>query len=207
VLEAHDLSAIRGHTRLFSGVTARVAPGNVLLVGGPNGSGKTTLLRMLAGLSTPASGTIRWQGDDVAPFDARLREASVFAGHLPALKDDLTVRENLASLVALGGDRATPQALDAALDEVALARQGALPVRVLSQGQRRRIALARVKLVRKPLWILDEPATALDADGIALLASLLLQHLDAHGMAVVATHQPLALPGARAQALTLEAPA
>src|SRR5438034_2135791 len=191
MLEADNLAAVRGRTRLFFNVGLRVDTRQTLFVTGPNGSGKTTLLRMLAGLSAPAAGIIRRMGNVVAPFDARMREEVAFAGHLPALKDELSAIENLVALVALGGVKLTAEQALLALDRVALSRQRTLPARVLSQGQRRRIGLARLALVKKPIWILDEPTTALDSDGVALLTTLLRQHLDANGCAVVATHQPL----------------
>src|SRR4029077_2738140 len=109
------------------------------------------------------SGEIRWDGRKVGPLDASLRASTAFAGHLPALKDELTAEENLASLVALEGATPEPAAISDALDNVALTRQRALPARVLSQGQRRRIGLARLSLVSRPLGLLDEPLAALDA--------------------------------------------
>ena len=194
MLEADSLIAVRGRTQLFTNVGLRVDAGQTLFVTGPNGSGKTTLLRMLAGLSAPTAGVIRWMGNVVAPFDARVREEVAFAGHLPALKDELSALENLVALAALGGVNATSEQALLALDRVALSRQCELPARVLSQGQRRRIGLARLTLVKKPLWILDEPSTGLDSDGVALLTALLRQHLDTNGCAIVATHQPLSVP-------------
>jgi len=203
MLEAQKLAARRGFSRLFTGVSLRVDAGEALIVTGANGTGKTTLLRMLAGLSAPESGEIRWQGKRVAPLDAKLRAAMAFAGHLPALKDDLTAEENLASLVALEGGAPSREALRDALDSVALARQRALPARVLSQGQRRRIGLARLSLIARPLWLLDEPLAALDAAGAELLARLLTGHLAQGGLAVAATHAPLGLGGSRVAALVL----
>jgi heme exporter protein A len=194
MLEADSLCAVRGRMQLFTNVGLRVDTGQTLFVTGPNGSGKTTLLRMLAGLSAPTAGVIRWMGNVVAPFDARVRYEVAFAGHLPALKDELSALENLVALAALGGVNATSEQALLALDRVALSRQRELPARVLSQGQRRRIGLARLTLVKKPLWILDEPTTGLDSDGVALLTALLRQHLDTNGCAIVATHQPLAVP-------------
>ena len=201
VLEAANLAAVRGRTRLFADVALRVAPREALFVTGPNGSGKTTLLRILAGLTAPAAGTLRFRGAAVAPFDVRLRDQIAFAGHPPALKDELSATENLMALVALAGMRVTAEQIVAALERVQLSRQRALPARVLSQGQRRRIGLARLTLVDKPLWILDEPTTALDTDGIALLTSLMRRHLDQGGCAVVATHQRMDI--ARAVTLAL----
>ncbi len=206
MLEAHDLAGERGHARLFRGVAFRVEAGRALAVTGANGSGKTTLLRMLAGLTAPAAGTIRLNGEPMKPFDPRLREAVVFAGHLPALKDELT---------ALG----EPRIADRARRRRAFRANNSsrrstasrwrdrhmLPARALSQGQRRRIGLARLRVLRKPLWILDEPATALDADGTALLGAMLAEHLDGGGTAVVATHQSIDLPPGRMATLAIDA--
>jgi heme exporter protein A len=203
MLEARDLAARRGHARLFSGVGFRVDRGQVLIVTGANGTGKTTLLRMLAGFSVPDHGEIRWDGEAMAPFDPRLRAAIAFAGHAPALKDELTAEENLASLTALAGETVSNADLRRALADVALERKRALPARVLSQGQRRRIGLARLALLRRRLWVLDEPVTALDAAGTALLADMVRRHLEAGGVAVAATHAPLGLPDARVQPLAL----
>jgi heme exporter protein A len=191
---------------LFAGVDAAVDDGEALTVTGPNGSGKTTLLRMLAGLTAPAEGEVRWRGEKVWPFDARLRDAVAFNGHPHALKDELTPAENLAAWIALDDAPASGDAIASALDAVALERQRELPVRVLSQGQRRRIGLARLRLVRRPLWILDEPLTALDADGVEALGALLDVHLDRGGLCVAASHQPLPIAGTRVRPLALSRP-
>ena len=203
MLEAHDLAARRGHARLFEGLSFTVEAGHALVVTGANGTGKTTLLRMLAGLSLPAAGEIRWDGTPVAPFDPAVRASVAFAGHLPALKDELTTEENLDALVTLAGGTASPDAICGALDTVALGSRRALPARVLSQGQRRRIGLARLSLLARPLWILDEPVTALDAAGTAMLTDMIAAHLDRGGLAVAATHAPLGLPAARVHSITL----
>lgn len=203
VLQAHDLAARRGHARLFSGLSFKVESGCALVITGANGTGKTTLLRMLAGFSLPEAGEIRWNGSIVRPFDANLRAATAFAGHHPALKDELTTEENLAALVAVAGERLTTEALRKALEAVSLTRQRTLPARVLSAGQRRRIGLARLTLVRRPLWLLDEPVTALDAAGTDLLASLVAEHLAKGGLAVAATHTPLGLPESAVRSLSL----
>jgi heme exporter protein A len=172
---------------------------------GPNGSGKTTLLRMLAGLTEPADGEIRWRHRATQPFDSRLRNAVAFNGHMPALKDELTAEENLRCWVALCDRAPSAREVNEALDAVALGRQRKLPVRVLSQGQRRRIALARLRLVARPLWILDEPLTALDVEGIEVLRDLLETHLDNGGVCVAASHQPLPISPSRERTLMLGA--
>ena len=204
MLEAHDLAARRGTARLLAGLGFRVDAGSVLVVTGANGRGKTTLLRMLAGLSMPESGEIRLDGAAVEPFSPALRNAVAFAGHALALKDEFSARENLASLVELSGAPAADAEIDAALERVALGSRRSLPARVLSQGQRRRIGLARLALSRRRVWILDEPVTALDAAGAALLAHLVAHHLDGGGLAVAATHAPLGLPPDRVRALSLD---
>jgi heme exporter protein A len=158
---------------------------------------------MLAGLSAPAAGEIRWHGKPVLAFDPVVRASIAFAGHAPALKDELTAEENLTTMVALAGETASGDAIRRALDTVALASRRGLPARVLSQGQRRRIGLARLSLLNRPLWILDEPVTALDAAGTAMLSGLVAEHLARGGLAVAATHAPLGLPEARSRSITL----
>jgi heme exporter protein A len=204
VLATRRLAARRGYAWLFAGVDLAVAAGEALVVTGPNGSGKTTLLRILAGLTAPAEGEVHWQGERVAPFDPRLRAAVAFNGHLPALKDELTAEENLDAWIGLDAKRASPREIADALDAVALSRRRRLPVRVLSQGQRRRIGLARLRLVRRTLWILDEPLTALDHDGVAVLGALLDAHLATGGACVAASHQPLPIAPARVRPLALD---
>jgi heme exporter protein A len=204
MLEAQKLAARRGFSELFAGVSLRVGAGEALVVTGANGTGKTTLLRTLAGLSAPESGEIQWQGQRVGPFAPELRAAVTWSGHLPSLKDELTTEENLASLLALEGSAASRESLTGALGDVALSRQRSLPARVLSQGQRRRIGLARLSLVSRPLWILDEPLAALDAAGAELLTRLLGRHLAKGGLAVVATHAALGLPESRVSSLALD---
>ena len=203
MLEAQKLAARRGFATLFSGVSFRVDSGEALVVTGANGTGKTTLLRIVAGLTMPASGTLAWNGEMVKPLDSEFRRIVAYSGHLPSLKDELTTEENLASLLALDGEAVTGDALRSALDDVALARQQALPARVLSQGQRRRIGLARLTMMPRPLWILDEPTTALDASGIELLGRVLARHLSGGGILVAATHAALGLPPARVRSVAL----
>lgn len=204
MLEAHDLAARRGTARLFAGLDLAVGGGEALVVTGANGRGKTTLLRMLAGLSIPEAGEIRLDGERVRPFSPALRAAVAFAGHALALKDELSARENLVSLCALCGAQVDEREIDDALDRVALGERKRLPARALSQGQRRRVGLARLALSTRRLWILDEPVTALDAAGAALLGELVAAHLGRGGAAIASTHAPLALPPARVRMLSLD---
>jgi len=203
MLQTQNLAARRGETLLFSEVSFSLAAGTALVIGGPNGSGKTTLLRILAGLTQPAEGMLSWRGEPVRPFDPRLRAETLFIGHVPALKDELTALENLASLASLHGGDVGAERLREALAAWSLSRQRSLPARVLSQGQRRRIGLARFSLVSRALWLLDEPATALDDAGIASLCAAVAAHLANGGVAVIATHQELALPSAASRSLRL----
>ena len=203
MLQVQNLAARRGDELLFSQLSFSVAPGEALLVSGPNGSGKTTLLRILAGLTHPADGTVTWRGERVRVFDAPLRAQSVFVGHASALKDELTALENLAALAGLHGSSATLEQLHGALSAWTLSRQSGLPARVLSQGQRRRVGLARLRLAQRTLWILDEPTSALDESGIATLCTVVGEHLSGGGLAVIATHQPLDLGSGVAHTLRL----
>jgi heme exporter protein A len=196
MLRAERLAAQRGGVTLFANVEFALARGEALIVTGANGSGKTTLLRMVAGLTQPHIGQLSWQGAPVAAFDHALRAATLYIGHAAALKDDFTAEENLVSLAALHGAAPDREVVRNALAEWSLGRHDDIPARVLSQGQRRRIALARMDLTRRCLWVLDEPVTALDASGVATLEKRVNAHLAAQGVAVIATHKPLALTGA-----------
>ena len=187
---------------MFANVAFALGSGEALIVTGANGSGKTTLLRMVAGLTQPHLGLLSWRGEPIAAFDPVLRAATLYIGHAAALKDEFTAAENLLSLAALheAPDR---EAVREALEEWSLGLRDDLPARVLSQGQRRRVALARMNLARRRLWVLDEPATALDASGVATLEKRINAHLAAQGVAVIATHQPLALAAGTMHSLEL----
>jgi len=202
-LEAKRLSATRGYATLFAGVDFSIDAGEALVVTGPNGSGKTTLLRIVAGLTAPVEGEIRWRNETMRALDARMRACVAFNGHLPALGDELTAFENLAFWIELHDRRAPPPRIAGALDAVALGSRRSLPVRALSAGQRRRIALARLALVDRPLWVLDEPLTALDTDAIRILGDLADAHLAKGGIVMAASHQALPIAAERVRTLAL----
>lgn len=184
-LEGRGLSCTRGYATLFRDVSFRVGAGEWVAVRGPNGSGKTTLLRCAAGLSRANAGEVTRDG------------ALLYSGHLPGIKDDLTTEENLAGSLALQGVVAHGPSITEALARAGLGKRRHLAARRLSAGQRRRIGLARLMLDPAPVWILDEPLTALDDEGQALFTELLSRHLDRGGLALLATHHDLAPPPAR----------
>jgi heme exporter protein A len=203
MLEAHGLTCRRGDATLFSGLSFALPAGHVLLVRGANGSGKTSLMRILAGLATPESGELSWQGAKLKPRQPELRSQTIYLGHQAPLKDDLTALENLDFALRLDGVVADRAQLLGALQEVGLANRRHLRARHLSQGQRRRIGLARLNLSRRKLWLLDEPLTALDAAGIALFGARLDAHAAEGGLAIVTTHQDLG-PHANIRELVLQ---
>ncbi|MGE0799313.1 MAG: cytochrome c biogenesis heme-transporting ATPase CcmA [Lautropia sp.] len=204
-LEVRDLTLERGHRTLFAALAIDLAPGELLQLQGPNGSGKSSLLRALLGLTPVRSGTIDWAGARFAPASGRLRRDALYQGHASGQKGELTALENLALAAALDGSPTGATALQAALDAVGLGPAQALAARRLSQGQRQRLALARLALPNpRRLWLLDEPSAALDRDGAARLDALLAAHLARGGAAIVATHLPL-LAGRPTRRLALDA--
>ena len=179
---------------MLQGVTLQLRAGELLHVWGPNGAGKSTLLRVVCGLLRPEQGSVLWAGRSIADDPVAYHLALAYASHEPALKADLTALENLRFAVGLKR-RVADTELRSALGETGVAACADLPARVLSAGQRRRVALARVLVVRADLWLLDEPYTNLDASGAQLLSSLLERHLAAGGSALIVAHQELVLRG------------
>ena len=194
LLETVGLSCIRGDRLLFEGLSIRVSAGEVVQVHGPNGSGKTTFLRILCGLQPPSGGHVRWRGRDVPPGSPEVRAGVQYVGHAGGVKLDLTPRENLDVAIALGA-RPTATAADTALARLGLGRIRDVPARTLSAGQRQRTALARLLTCAAALWVLDEPFTALDARGVAVIDAMLREHTEAGGGAVITSHHPVALSG------------
>ncbi len=175
----------RGERLLFDALDLEVAAGSIVWLRGANGRGKTTLLRTMAGLSQPAAGRIERRG-------AAASWPCFYLAHANALKDDLTAAESLRFLLRLGGAEPGDGSVDAALARVGMASRRHAPVRTLSQGQRRRVALARLAAATGPaLWLLDEPYDALDDGGVAILDGILAEHAGRGGIVVLTSHLPL----------------
>lgn len=185
-LVAEDLACVRGGRTLFSGLEFSVSAGEALAVTGPNGAGKSSLLRLIAGLLRPAAGRIALEGGDP---ECSIGTSAHFVGHLDAAKGALTAAENLEFMRALLGGAGSGGA--EALAALGLDGLADVPALMFSAGQRRRLALARLLVAPRPLWLLDEPTTALDAEGQETFAALAAKHLAGGGILVAATHAPL----------------
>jgi heme exporter protein A len=182
----------RGDRHVLKGVSLNLRPRQLLHISGPNGTGKTTLLRVVCGLLRPEQGVVSWLGQSIVGVRAEYQAALAYASHEPALKADLTALENLRFAVGLKR-RVTVSELRASLDQTGVAACADLPARVLSAGQRRRVAMARVLAMSASLWLLDEPFTNLDAAGADLLRRLLQSHVEGGGLALVVAHHDLKL--------------
>lgn len=191
MFEAKGLAAIRGERLVFRDISFRLESGDALVLVGPNGAGKSSLIRLLAGLTPPAAGELLWNGENALDDPPLHATRLCFVGHMDAIKPGLSVAENLGlDRVRMRGE------ILAALASVDLERFADLPARLLSSGQRRRLALARLALSAAPLWLLDEPTTGLDAASVRRLERNLAAHRSKGGMVIAATHLPLDLPGA-----------
>jgi heme exporter protein A len=203
-LQLDNLACTRGSRQLFGGLSLSVKPGELLRVRGANGAGKTSLLRMLCGLLLPTNGQVLWCGKPLNVQRDRLGQDLMYLGHAAALKDELSPLENLFDACALGGHIPTEPAALAALEGAGLRSHARTPARRLSQGQRRRSALARLALSQHaPLWILDEPFNALDIAANAWLTGLIEGHLKNAGMVVLTSHQDMPIASANQLDLTL----
>jgi heme exporter protein A len=202
VLEGDNLECVRGGKLVFRGLSFALAGGELLRIAGPNGSGKSSLLRIACGLLSPSQGTVRWKGESIGALREEYSTQLVYLGHAAAVKDDLSAAENLSIACRIAGIGASRAALDEALARFGL-QAGSL-VRRLSQGQRRRVALTRLLLSEaQPLWILDEPFTALDAGAARLIEELIAAHVARGGAAIYATHDEGRIPGAAVRVIDL----
>lgn len=203
-LRTHALACERGGRALFRAVDIDVSAGQALWVQGRNGSGKTSLLRLLCGLVLPSAGRVEWLGRDVRGLREDFHRDLLYIGHAGGIKDDLTAAENLLLVARIAGQAVQEQQAQQALAQVGLAAVSRLPAARLSQGQRKRVALARLHLAhRPPLLVLDEPFNTLDQAASSALHAALNQHLAQGGVVVYTTHQPLALQAARLHVLEL----
>ena len=203
MLEVSNLSCSRGDHRLFSGLNLALLPGQIMQVQGENGKGKTSLLRTLCGFLLPDEGQITWCGSDVRKLAEEYFANLLYLGHHNAIKDELSGLENLLISAGLAGIVLDEKSALAALRRMGLKGRERLPTKVLSQGQRRRVALARLLVGNAKLWVLDEPLTALDVGAVALIQELMGEHLANQGMVIFTTHQPLAIEGVEMRRLSL----
>jgi heme exporter protein A len=192
MLEGQELACWRGERTVFAGLSFRLEAGGALLLTGANGAGKSSLLRLLAGLLPAAEGRLLWEGEDALADRVTHARRLRYLGHGDALKPSLTAAENLGFYAKLWGGEIAP-----ALAALGLTGLSDLPARVLSSGQKRRLALARLALAPAALWLLDEPTVGLDAASVERLGALLADHRGRGGMVLAATHLPLPLPEAR----------
>jgi heme exporter protein A len=203
MLEVVNLSCVRGDRRLFAGLDFSVDRGELLYVHGHNGSGKTTLLRTLCGLILQEQGEVRWDGNSIRSMREEFTKDVLYLGHKNGIKGDLTALENLRISSALDGFPVDEKQAWDALERLGLDGHEDLEAKVLSQGQQRRVALARLLLNDAVLWILDEPFTALDMAAVDLLQQVIRGHLDKGGMVVLTTHQEVALTSGQVKRLKL----
>ncbi len=203
-LQAYQLACTRGERQLFNDINFDLNAGDAMRVAGTNGSGKTSLLRMLCGLAFPAAGEVRWHGRNIRATREEFGSQLIYLGHANGVKDDLIAWENVVVASTLSGNPVSRDQAYRALDRLGLGRAADLPTRALSQGQRKRVALARLRPgLQTPLWILDEPFTALDQNAVTQLCGTLNQHLAHGGMVIYTTHQEIDLNGQRLLRLDL----
>ncbi|MDX6711842.1 MAG: heme exporter protein [Blastocatellia bacterium] len=203
MLEVANLGCVRGSRRLFRDLNFSVSPGSLVQLQGPNGSGKTSLLRIICGLAAPAEGEVCWRGENIRAINEEYFTSVRYVGHRNGAKEELTSVENLRISSGLEGGAVSDRQARAILERVGLAGREDLPVRLLSEGQKRRSALARLLTCRTTLWLLDEVLTSLDTAAVQLMKSILEEHLGEGGMAVIATHQELNISAGSFQRLEL----
>ncbi len=193
MLEIQSLECVRDDRLLFSDLNFSLAEAEVLQIEGANGCGKTSLLRIICGLRLAEAGQVLWNGESIVSNRENYYASMVYIGHLPCIKGDLTVLENVHSLLDTRSLRLSNSEIETVLEKVGLASYEDVPGKALSSGQRRRILLAFVELARAKLWILDEPLTALDVQGVDLMESMIIEHQQAGGSVIFTTHHGMQL--------------
>ena len=203
MLEAINLTCVRGTRRLFKDLNFTVERGELIELRGPNGSGKTSLLRILCGLASPAAGDVLWDGTNIRSLGEEYSAVVAYLGHQNAVKDELSAMENLRISSGVSGHALGKDEAQAVLAKVGLTQQQNLPARVLSAGQRRRLGMTRMLTAKATLWILDEVLTSLDQTAMDLSREFMTEHLKKGGAAIVATHQDLNLTAPSVKRLQL----
>jgi len=203
MLEVLKLGCIRGDRRLFSDLSFSAGAGELIELRGPNGSGKTSLLRILCGLSSPVAGQVRWNGKNIRSLGEEYFRDVAYLAHQNAVKDELSALENLRIATGVAGNPLKKAQAQEVLGRIGLKDRQHLPARVLSAGQRRRLALARLLTTKATLWILDEVLTSLDDAAVRLSREFISDHIRNGGIAIVATHQDLNLSVERMQRIQL----
>lgn len=203
MLQVCNLECVRGDRRLFSNLNFALPAGSIMQVSGPNGSGKTSLLRITCRLLAPSSGEILWEGANINSLGDEYSTFLTYLGHRAALKDELTALENLQISTGLSSGRGNGKDGQGALEQLGLGGREHIPVRLLSEGQKRRVALAHLILCDTKLWLLDEVLTSLDKTAVELVLGFIEEHLNRGGIAIVSTHQNLNLSASSFQRLEL----
>lgn len=193
MLDIQSLECVRDDRLLFSELSFSLAEAEVLQIEGPNGSGKTSLLRIVCGLRLPEAGQVLWQGQSISSNREDYYANMVYIGHLPCIKAELTVQENVRALLDTRSLAVSNKVIEAALAKVGLASYEDVPSKALSSGQRRRILLAFIELAQAKLWVLDEPLTALDVQGVELMEKMIVEHRQAGGSVIFTTHHGMQL--------------
>ena len=204
MLEASNLECTRGDYVLFSGLSFTLKAGELIYLRGSNGSGKTSLLRIISGLMTPTAGEVNWDGENIVDLREEFNAELSYFGHYNAIKDVFTAIENLQAANKLAGIESTEDEVLDVLEKMGLQGREDLPTYFLSQGQKRRVALARLLFSKKKLWILDEPFSALDVKAVDLLQSVISGHLENAGMVMLTTHQDVHLTSGDVRTINMD---
>ncbi|CAM2746338.1 cytochrome c biogenesis heme-transporting ATPase CcmA [Vibrio mytili] len=191
MLEVSHLTAIRDERVLFENLEFNIKPGELVQIEGRNGTGKTTLLRIITGIGDREEGFIKWKGEKIEKSRDIFHQDLLFLGHQTGIKRELTALENLRFYQSIQNNSASDEEIFSALTQVGLAGREEVPVAKLSAGQQRRVALARLWLSKQILWILDEPLTAIDKQGVKVLETLFMRHVDNGGIVILTTHQDM----------------